>query len=90
MLITAVVLIALVVLLFVTAPFWINWLWFGSVGYRSIIVTNYMAQALSFVVAALIAGLLFYVNLRLALRNTRGDQSTEGRVSRASRARPAS
>lgn len=85
MLITAVVLIAIVVLLFVTAPFWINWLWFGSVGYRSVIVTNYMAQGLSFIVAALIAGLLFYVNLRLALRNTRGDQTTEGRVSRASR-----
>jgi uncharacterized membrane protein (UPF0182 family) len=86
MLITAVVLIALIALLMVTAPFWINWLWFGSVGYRSVIVTNYTAQGLSFIVAAAIAGLLFYVNMRLALRNTRGEITAEGRVSRASRA----
>lgn len=82
---TAIILV-IVVLMFVTAPFWINWLWFGSVGYRSVIMTNYTAQALSFLIAAVLAGLIFYVNMRLALRNTRAQQQVrEGRVSRASR-----
>ncbi|HEV2072027.1 MAG TPA: UPF0182 family protein [Thermomicrobiales bacterium] len=86
MITAAVIVLALIVLMFVTAPFWINWLWFGSVGYRSVIVTNYNAQALLFLAAAVIAGLIFYVNMRLALRNTRSPQlAEEGRVSRASR-----
>lgn len=84
-LIAALVVVAFIVIMMVTAPFWINWLWFGSVGYRSVIVTNYLAQAISFVAGGIIAGLLFWVNVRLALRNTRGDQMTEGRVSRYSR-----
>jgi len=85
MLIAAVVIFAIIFLMFVTAPFWINWLWFGSVGYRSVIVTNYVAQIVTFVAAALLAGLIFYVNVRIALRNTRGELATEGRVSRMSR-----
>lgn len=86
MLVAAVVIFGLLAVLFVTAPFWVNWLWFGSMGYRSVLVTNYMARIISFVVAALIAGLVFYVNMRLALRNTRHrDQIMEGRVSRLSR-----
>src|SRR5699024_7324178 len=84
-LVIAAVLIAFIVLMMVTAPFWINWLWFGSVGYRSVLVTNYLAKVISFIVGGIIAGLIFWVNVRLALRNTRGNRATEGRMSRYSR-----
>jgi len=77
--------VAFIVIMMVTAPFWINWLWFGSVGYRSVIVTNYVSQAVSFIGGGIIAGLIFWVNVRLALRNTREGQESEGRVSRYSR-----
>lgn len=86
MIITAVIIFGLLALLFVTAPFWVNWLWFDSMGYRSILVTNYLAQIVSFLVAAVIAGLLFYANVLIALRNTRQrGQIAEGRVSQVSR-----
>lgn len=85
MLVTAAVLFGVIVLFFVTAPFWVNWLWFGSVGYRSVLVTNYIAQAVSFLIAAVVCGLIFYVNVRLALRNTRERGAVrEGVVGRAS------
>lgn len=85
MLIAAGVVVALFVILTLTAPFWINWLWFGSVGYRSVLVTNYVGQALGFVIGGLLAALIFVVNTRLALRNTRDRQTIRegvaGRVS---------
>ncbi|MEJ7840069.1 MAG: UPF0182 family protein, partial [Thermomicrobiales bacterium] len=75
----------IVILLFGLAPFWINWLWFGSVGYRSVLVTGYVARIVSFVVIGLIAALLFGLNLVIALRNTRDESGRrEGRVGRLS------
>ena len=65
------ILVALVVVAFVTAPFWVNWLWFGDMGYRSVLVRTYGFQIGTFFVAALISGLLFLTNMRLALRNTK-------------------
>jgi uncharacterized membrane protein (UPF0182 family) len=85
MLITAAILLAIIILAFVTAPFWVNWLWFGDVGYRSVLVTNYVAQTVSFLAGAIICGLIFYVNVNLALRNTRRREAVrEGMVGRAS------
>lgn len=83
-LIILLVLVLIVALMWVTAPFWINWLWFGSVGYRSVITTNYTMQGLSFLISGLIAGALFWFNLRMALRNTeRYDVGEDSRVGRA-------
>lgn len=67
MLITAVVIGALALLLFATAAFWVDWWWFGSVGYRSVLVTRFLAQAVTFVVAGAIAALFFAANWRTAL-----------------------
>lgn len=76
------IVVVLFVLALVTAPFWINWLWFGSVGYRSVIITNYTAQAASFVASAVLCGALFWVNIRFALRNTRiHAENQAGRIS---------
>lgn len=85
MLITAAIFVAIFIALTLSAPFWINWLWFGSVGYRSILVTNYIGEALAFLVGGLVAALIFLVNVRIALRNTR-DQRTlrEGTLGRVS------
>lgn len=80
-----VVLAVIVALAFLTAPFWINWLWFGDVGYRSVLVKTYAAQAGTFFVAALISALLFLTNVKLALRNTKkydvGEDNRFGRIS---------
>jgi uncharacterized membrane protein (UPF0182 family) len=85
MLITAAIFIVLFIFLTMTAPFWINWLWFGSIGYRSILVTNYVGEALAFLIGGLLAALIFIVNTRLALRNTRDQRAvregTAGRIS---------
>ena len=86
MLIAAGVVIGLFILATITAPFWINWLWFGSMGYRSIIVTNYIGVTVNFQVGGLIAAAIFYVNVRLAVRNTRNQTTIrEGRVGRFSK-----
>ena len=83
-LIILLVLVAIFALLWVTAPFWINWIWFGSVGYRSVITTNYAMQAISFLIAGVVAGVLFWTNVRLALRNTkRYDVGEDSRFGRA-------
>ncbi len=71
------------VLMFVSAPFWINWIWFGSVGYRSVLTRTYLAQGGTFFVVALIAAILFLTNVKLALRNTKKfDVGEDGRVGR--------
>lgn len=70
-LIILLILAGLFVVAFLTAPFWINWLWFGDMGYRSVLVRTYMFQIGTFFAAALISALLFLTNMRLALRNTK-------------------
>ena len=78
------VLAVIVLLMFISAPFWINWIWFGSVGYRSVLVRNYVAQGGTFFVVALIAAVLFLTNVKLALRNTKKfDVGEDGRMGRA-------
>lgn len=85
MLIATLVIVLLFVLASVTAPFWINWLWFGSMGYRSIIITNYLGVTLTFLATAVLSAAAFIVNVRLAVRNTRNRTGPgEGRVGRFS------
>jgi uncharacterized membrane protein (UPF0182 family) len=85
MLITIVVLVVIFLLLFGLAPFWINWLWFGSMGYRSVLFTGYVARVASFLLVGLIAAAIFGLNLVFALRNTRDQrQPREGIVGRVS------
>ena len=52
----------------ITAGFWANWLWFGSLGLRSVLLTRYVTQGALFVVGSLFAGLFFGLNLRHAGR----------------------
>jgi len=85
MLLAVLVLLVIVVLAFVFSPFWINWLWFGSVGYRSVIVTNYVWDWASFAVGGLVGAFIFVFNVWMALRLTReGQVQREGAVGRFS------
>ncbi len=85
MFVAVLVLVAIIIVLFGFSPFWINWLWFGSVGYRSILTTNYVSETLFFVVGGLIAAAVFVLNVWFALRTTReGQVQREGFVGRSS------
>jgi uncharacterized membrane protein (UPF0182 family) len=71
MVITAIIIVVLIVLLFVTSAFWVNWWWFGSMGYRSVLTTRYLAELATFVIGGLVALLIFGGNIVIALRRTR-------------------
>ena len=81
MLIAAGVMAAVAAFIVLTAAFWINWWWYGSVGYRSVLVTRYTGQAVAFVVFGVIGTLIFFGNAVFALRRTsRPPQRRSGRV----------
>lgn len=63
---------AVVVLTIATAGFWVNWLWFDSLGLSSILVTRYVAQWSLFLGAFAVAGLFFGLNIRYAGRKLLG------------------
>lgn len=56
------------VLTFLTSGFWVNWLWFDSLGLRSLLVTRYVAQWALFIGGFVIAGGFFAMNVRYAGR----------------------
>lgn len=63
------VLLAVMVL---SASFWINWLWFGSLDLHSVLLTRYTAQGALFAGGAILAGLFFGLNVRYAGRQLLG------------------
>lgn len=78
---TAVVIAALAILLFTSAAFWMDWWWYGSVGYRSLLVVRYLAQVVAFAIAAVAAAAFFAANWRYALQSA----ATEGATTAAGR-----
>src|SRR3954451_18463080 len=66
------VLVALLAVVIVTSGFWVNWLWFGSLGLHSVLLTRYTAQWSLFLGGAVIAGLFFWLNVRHAGRQLLG------------------
>ncbi len=71
MLVTAAIIAGLFATLIATASFWVNWWWFDSVGYRSILVTRYIAQVITFLLGGLVGAGVFGGNLVFALRRSR-------------------
>ncbi len=69
MIVTAVILFGGLALLAASSAFWINWWWYGSLGYRQVLTVNYLSEGVSFLVGALLAGGIFALNWRLAIRN---------------------
>jgi uncharacterized membrane protein (UPF0182 family) len=82
MIVTAAIIGALILLLFATASFWVDWWWYDSLGYRDAYVKRYVAQAATFVVAAAIGAGLVLVNAGIALRRTRPEPGRRGLVVR--------
>lgn len=74
------ILAILALIVYGTAAFWVNWWWFGSIGYRSVLVTRYLTEAIAFLVAGVGAGAFFFVNLVLALRRSRGHRPPGSRL----------
>lgn len=85
MLIALLVIVLLFLVASITAPFWINWLWFGSMGYRGIIVTNYIGVTATFLITSILTAAVFIANVRFAIRNSRNAAiPREGRIGRFS------
>jgi uncharacterized membrane protein (UPF0182 family) len=52
--------------LFATSSLWVTWWWYGSLGYRSVLVIQYIWGAIFFVVFGAIAAAFYWANWRYA------------------------
>lgn len=77
MIVTALIIAVLIVALFTTANFWINWWWFGSVGYRSVLATRYLASAIAFLLGGTAAAAFLWANWSYALRDPTAASSNQ-------------
>jgi uncharacterized membrane protein (UPF0182 family) len=75
MLITASIFGVGILFIAVTSSFWVNWWWYGSVGYRSVLVTRYVAQVGAAGGFGALAAAFFLANAVFALRRTRKARS---------------
>lgn len=65
---TAAVIAFVIAGVYLTAAFWVNWWWFGSMGQRSVLSTRYTTQAITFLIGGSIATTFLMLNVRLASR----------------------
>ncbi|MBA2521597.1 MAG: UPF0182 family protein [Chloroflexia bacterium] len=72
MLVTALIFIVLFIGLILTSTFWVNWWWYESAGYSSVLTTRYLAQGLAFMIGGVVAAAFFTLNWMLALRRSYG------------------
>ena len=80
MLITAAIILGAIVLIFATAAFWVQWWWFDSLGYSSVLMRRYVGQSVVFAIAGIIAAVVFLVNVSIALRRSREATDKTGRL----------
>ena len=65
---TIVVLVALGILLMLTAQLWTEWLWFDAAGYLEVLRTEWVTRAVLFVLAFLVMAGAVYASLTIAYR----------------------
>ena len=65
---TIVVLVALGILLMLTAQLWTEWLWFDAAGYLQVLRTQWVTRAVLFVLAFLVMAGAVYASLTIAYR----------------------
>jgi uncharacterized membrane protein (UPF0182 family) len=84
MLVTALIFVLLFFGLFLTSNFWVNWWWFESAGYSSILTTRYLSQGLAFLIGGVVAAAFFAFNWLFALRRSYagGNRPADARPSR--------
>jgi uncharacterized membrane protein (UPF0182 family) len=63
--------LALLLLLPALVQFGASWLWFGEIGYRTVLTTEILTRTLLFLLAAGLSFAVLFVNLRLAQRHQR-------------------
>ncbi|WP_370517529.1 UPF0182 family protein [Pseudactinotalea sp. HY160] len=63
------IIVGLVIVFFVLARFWTEWLWFGQLGFTEVLRTEWITRSLLFLVAGGIGGALIWLNLHLAYKN---------------------
>ncbi len=68
-LITLGALIVLAVLWFQFVGVYINWLWFGEVGYRQVWTTQVLSEVVLFVVGGIVGGAVVFLSLLIAYRS---------------------
>jgi uncharacterized membrane protein (UPF0182 family) len=85
MIIAALIIVAILAFIYLTATFWVQWWWFESIGYRTALTTRYISGVLAFVVAALITGSFFAVNWQIALRREGAGKSARIATNRFTR-----
>lgn len=66
---TLLILGAIVVLFFVFARFWTEWLWFSQVGFTEVLRTQWLSRAGLFLVGGAVMAAAIWVNLRLAYKH---------------------
>ena len=71
MVVTAGIIFGLFLLVVSTASFWVDWWWYGSIGYRQVLTTRYVSQIAAFLVTGGLAALFFAANWKMALRVSR-------------------
>ncbi|HET7095276.1 MAG TPA: UPF0182 family protein, partial [Thermomicrobiales bacterium] len=85
MIVTALIIVVVIVALFATSSLWVTWWWYDSLGYRQVLVTQYIWGAIFFVVAGAIAGVFYWANWRYARRGALTSISRPGVVDRLGR-----
>lgn len=80
MIITTLIIAVIFIVLFGTAALWVDWWWFGSVGYRSVFVKRYVAELIVFLIATIFSGAVFLINVSIALRRSRSATTKSGRL----------
>lgn len=70
-LIATVILAILIITLFVSAQFWMRWWWFGSMGYRGVLLRRAALQIAAFLVVALLGFGIVGGSSAIAFRRTR-------------------
>ena len=68
MIVTALFIVAVLAIIYLTSAFWIRWWWFESIGFTQALTARYVSGAVAFFAALLVSGGIFAANWNFALR----------------------
>ena len=68
MIVTALFIVAVLAIIYLTSAFWIRWWWFESIGFTQALTARYVSGAIAFFAALLVSGGIFAANWNFALR----------------------
>jgi hypothetical protein len=83
MIVTAIIIVAILAIIYLTSAFWIRWWWFESLGFTQALTARYVSGAVAFLAALIIVGGIFAANWNFALRK----RQTAGRSGRVAESR---